>query len=403
MGFNFFRSILKGNTAAGIHLNIGPSGTWSFDVIMLKREKNLIKIRNTYSKTLGFDELVKQIPSNVPIVLSVDGKGIIHRQLSTADITLPVLQILPNVKPGDFWVQLRDIDNESHWVSIMRLDTIKEIMDFFTTKGYFVYKISLGPFSMNSLWSLLDSHTEEYIIDSYKFKILNGLITQIELVIPPSQGQPYSVGNEKIDSSLLIPYTNALSFFTGDLEIAGFSEDISRESREEFHYKRVFRATAGILLVLLFCILMINFILFDSYNRSYIQSNLQYKSGLELVDRLNNLKKELTLKEVLIQENGLLSGSKFSFFADKIASFIPQQIVLSRLSINPVTAKLKPDKELLIDRNCISVAGECLSSFYLDSWIGRLRKETWIKRIDILQYNQENKETPGKFIIRIEI
>jgi hypothetical protein len=395
-------SFLQGKLAAGIHLNVLADGKWLMHIVQLEERKGQISIVAKYSHVLSLDEAVSYVPVSIPIILSVEGKGVIHRQIIADSNTPPLLQVFPNARPEDFLVQAQHVNDNQLIVTLIRNETIVEILKAFKEKGFYLFNVFLGPFSLNGLWSLFDIPQEDYDIDFYKISITGNVISSLETVPSRFPEKDFLIGGDKILSTLLIPYANAVTFFAKVPGTLSFSNDISRLSRDEFTYKKVFRLAAAGLLGLLFFILLVNYLLFDRFNSKYIQSNLQYKSGLELVNKLENLKKELNLKEALIEENGLLANSRFSFYADNIAARVPQQIMLTSVEINPVLSKPKTDKEFNINHNHIIIEGQCMFSLMLDEWMETLGKETWVKRMEVLQYKQENKGTPGEFIIQID-
>jgi hypothetical protein len=402
MGLLSNNNFLHGNLAAGIHLNILSDGRWQMHGVQIEKGKGLISIIKRYSNIETTDDFFNQVPDSVPVILSIEGKGVIHRQINANDSNSPVLQVFPDATPEDFLVQIQQIGNSLLLATLIRSETVNDILNIFKEKKLLVFNVILGPFTLNALWPLINEKPDEYNIDFYRFSLKEDVIQNLEIVSSPYPEKSILFSGEFISSTLLIPYANALTFFTGISKSLSVSYDISRKARDEFLYKKAVRFSSAGLLGLLFLILLVNYFLFENYNAKYIQSNLQYKTDIELINRLENLKKELNMKESLIDENGLASNSKFSLYADRIAESVPQQVKLTSLKINPVLSKPKPDKEFGIHPDKILIGGQCLYSLVLDEWIELLSRESWIKRIEILQFKQENKGTPGEFVIEID-
>jgi hypothetical protein len=395
-------SLFRGNAAAGIHLYILADGLWLMNIIVLEKKKDRIHVINNYTGISTLEEVEKKLPLSLPIILSIEGKGVIHKKVNNADNVHLVQQVFPNGQPNDFFIQSQEISTGQRIISLIRKNAIAEIINDFRAKGYAIYNVFLGPFSMNCLWSSFDQQQDTYVIENYTILRNKDSIMQLDIVTEKPVQYKYSIGNEEIDSVSLIPYSNAVSFILKSELGLFISADICQSHKEQFIYKRVFQATAIGLLALLFIILLVNFLLFDKFNKEYVRANMKFKADLELVNRLDSIKAELKYKEMLVEENGLMTGTRYSFYANRIAALVPDQIVLTKLEINPALTKPNVEKELDFNRNIIIIKGKCLSGFILDEWMETIKTEQWVKRMEVLQYQQENKGTPGDFNIQID-
>lgn len=401
MGYIENINLFRGNSATGIHLYILSDGQWDMNIVLLEKKKNLIHVIDNYSSISNLEEIENSLPVGVPIILSIEGKGIIHKRVNNTDNTHLVQQVFPNAQPNDFLVQSQEISADLRIISLIRKSAVREIINIFSAKGYHIYTIFLGPFSLNCLWSSFDQQLEKYTVDIYTINREKDRIIQMDIEIEKPALDHYTIAQEVIDSLSLIPYSNAVSFFIhGDLGLS-ISEDVCLSHKEQFIYKRIFRAAAAGVLVLLFIVLLVNFLVFDNVNKRFFEAQSQFKTDLQLVTRMDSLKAEFQNKEVLIEENGLMTGTRYSFYADRIASLVPEQVALTKLDINPVLSKSGMEKELRFNRNLMLIKGQCKSGFVLDEWMDKLRNESWIKYMEVLQYQQENKRTPGVFILQI--
>lgn len=401
---NFIEKIdlSRGNSAAGIHLFLRSNGEWHLTSVVLIKRKKLIHLANHHREMSTIEDIEKYLPANMPIILSIEGKGVIHKKVTITESADPLQQVFPNARQDDFFLQSQSISENELIISIVRKNTLDEIVKSFIDKGYHVCHAILGPFSLNTLWESFDQQQNSYLIENYAIVQQNGHIVELNIEGEKSRSLTYTIGNESIESDLLIPYSNAISYLLkNELEL-NYSVDICRTYREQFIYGRLIRLSSFSFLGVLFFMLLVNFILYDKYSKALNNANIQFKSGLELVNRIDSLKAKLEFKEKLVAENGLLYKSRYSFYADRIAALVPNQIVLNRLDINPSSVKRKEDKELGFERNMIAIKGMCLSGFVLDNWINALKRESWIKQIEIIHYTQDSKNSPGDFFIQIE-
>jgi hypothetical protein len=395
------QQILEGNTAAGIHLMIQDDGKWQMQVVVMEKRKNKLHLKGGYSEIATIEELLNFMHNDYPVILSVDGKGTIHRKVDDQNQENPLFQVLPQAKPADFFTQTEFSEDRNVMVSLIRKSLINEILDAFAVKGFNIYSLMLGPFSLNALWQLINKRSDTFSIGQYEIQIHNCLIQDLSHT-SKAMLKEIAIGNEHISSELIIPYGNSISFFLANECSLSYSEDITRSTREEFLYKKAFKYFSYALPLLLFIILFINYILFNSYNTKFTRSDQQYQAGLELLDQLDSLTNELHSKETLIEQAGLTQETRFAYYADRIAASVPLKVKLINMEIDPLISELKQEKAPDPLKSIIKINGTCSSGLNLDEWIHTLSSEEWIEQIEIVEYVQTEKSLPGQFTIQIE-
>lgn len=396
-------NFIKGKRAAGIHLILKPDGSWNMNIAILYNNKDKVQIEKSCSEVELSEKITTIVPNNIPICLSLEGKGVIHRKITNGNISDPLNQILPNAKVTDFMIQSQIIDSGYSLISLIRFDLLNEILHFFNEKGYLVCKLFLGPFSLNNLWPLIIDNTDQCLAQGYKIKHTNDAISDIEYIGYSTGSKEFSILGESIATSNTVPYSNALSYFVKikDHTLTQLGS-FPALRYEDFIFKRSFQMVAVGFVAILFISLLINFLLFTSYNEKLSTVSTKYRSGLELINHLEKLKNEFNLREKMVKENGLFEGTHLSHFADRLAALVPRQISLTRMEINPVSAKPKLEKEILFNKNSLKISGKCTYSTVLNEWMEILKQEKWISRMEVLQYKQEDSGIPGEFILLLE-
>jgi hypothetical protein len=392
---------LYGNSVVGVHLQIVDDNRWRMDVALLEKRKNLIQFIAKYSNITGIEELQQVIPANFPIILSVDGKGIVHKKINSSDKEHMIQLVFPNVRSEDFILQTQELDDGLSIISLARYNVVHELLNVFFARNFRIYGIILGPFALNCIWELFDNNTGLLSFENFEIVNIKGRISQITGRSEKLDSSLFQIAGEVIPSGSLIPYANAVSFFMGSIPGVSISKDLCIFHRSEYIYKKLVRITGLILLGSLFMILIVNFFLFDKYNKEYNRVNIHYKTGIELAKRVDSLRTTLTKKEELIEKNDLKTGTKFSFYADQIAASVPGSIALIKLEFNP-PEKQGSQNQFKFQRNTIIIHAKCISGYILDGWMNVLRNESWIKQMEVLNYQQENYSDPGIFILKVE-
>ena len=402
VSFPDISKLITGKTAAGIHLFITGDGRWLLRMVILEERSKIIHNKGSHTELLGVEDISKYITEDQPVVLSIDGKGVIHRKIECLSGSNPVLQIFPNADPSDFYSQSEILSGNRIILSLIRKNTVLEIINIFQSKGINIYRVILGPFALNCIWPFLENNDDEMVIENYTISLNNNIIQDLTPAAGSRSNEEYNVSGERVWQILLVPYANALAYHTGNDCNLSCSEDIAKPVRECFFYRKVSGFTLFGILGLIFLVLVINYIFFDIYNRKFQESSRQYEVSLETIRTLDSLNEELGMKESLIKENNFVASTKYSYYADRIAALVPQQIRLSNLDINPLASKPKEGKEPDLMQRLIRVSGTCRYGINLDEFIQQLYREEWISHIEILDYIQEDMNSPGEFSIQIE-
>ena len=394
-------SIIKGQKCAGIHINLLSANKYDISMLVLKKTKSTIEVEKTINKLSSIQEITNHITASIPVILSIGGRGIIHKEAEKENGEVNWLQLFPNTQKKDFYSQSFDIADNNSYFSIIRKELVDNILQEFKMHKIFIVDFFLGPVSINQIIPFLNSDKlkiPNYLIDINKD---NKLIQNFKYTGSADDNEiDYFIENEKIQSDVLIPYANAISYYIGVENISTDIEKIEFE-KKEFIYKQLVSILFFGFLGILFLILLINFILFDTYKNKKNGAAVQLAHNKELINRLEKLQKDLKVKEEIINNADILSSTKWSYYADRIAISLPSKISLTEMVINPLSKKVEPGNEVLFIKNIIEISGKTSSSIYLNDWIKILNQEDWISDIEIINFTQENKYSAGEFSIKV--
>ena len=104
---------------------------------------------------LDINDFKKEDISKLPVVLTIEGKGVLHKFVETSIDKIKLRNIIPNIKEEDFYVNYTP--NEiGTWVSIIRKDLVSNILE---EKGVLIDNIVdlyLGPTGIQWLTEMSD-------------------------------------------------------------------------------------------------------------------------------------------------------------------------------------------------------------------------------------------------------
>ncbi len=383
-------------------LKTGSEGI-SGNYVLLRKKGSSIELEKS-SENGSLDELLQQIPPSAPISVSLEGKGIIYKKIEDTEETTknPLQFLLPDANEVDFYLFKYPSADGYFYAAAIRKSIIEDITEKFKSHGLFLIKLFLGPFAIYNILPSIRKENNLLKLSGYSIEISDYTIINIK------HGEEFhdetiAVGKEAVPSCLLISFASAIDYFLDQKDELNTIPETEHFSRE-FNHKRLFNVIGFGFLGLVFIVLLINFLLFSNYRNTYNELNSELSSQKNLIERLDTLQNELKQRKEFIIEKGYLRSSRMSFYADRIAYSLPENIVLTKLTLHPLLGKIKMNKEINFNQNTITITGKASNSSLLNQWIKQLQnKYDWIKKIIIVNYTQEEYDSPGNFSIIISI
>jgi len=382
--------IIKGNKAAGVEYYLKASGEVIINVAIIKTTSKGPVILNSFDG-LSSPAEVQKITKNLPVVISIEGKGVIHKKAIRSNVENYVEKVFPNASNGQFYIQEYNITNTEVYLSLTRKDVIDSVLLEFTKNKTKVVDVILGPFTTEQI-----SQGPEIETFFNKITFDRGKVSIIEKNENPLNSF-FTYQNNQLNIKTIVAFSNALNYFNNSVILTSNIDTL--EFKKEYLYSRNFILGSYIFLGAIFFILFINFFLFTHFREkeSLLQQQLDFNSGLS--KRLENLKTEFNLKQEMLQKSGILRKTKISFFIDQVVQVMPANIRIRSISYHPVKQKIKLKEEIQYNTGKIIIAGVSLSSSEVNKWLNGIKKLKWVSDIEINNYSQEEFDKPGEFIL----
>lgn len=398
---------IKGKESVGITINLSSESEYSIDYVWLVKKKNIISIQDLGNNISDINSLNNTISGKTPIHLNIIGKGLIHRKLEKPAIEDKsekeiIHNIFPNADPEEFLLQ-KTTTKQGFYLSLIRKKIVEEILNHFTSIGFFITHITIGPFAINNITGLFENIpiNSPIYVKNQKLEIDDQLISSINLTQNKSDVF-YTIGDENINHDNLISFASAFSFYIPSKNSFIELEQLNI-SKEEFTFKKVFTLLGWGILIFVFTVLLINYLFFEHYNKKYNTLSLEYSNRIEVINSLQKLSTELAEKERFVSDNNLQVTSRFSYYSDRLAILIPKGIVLQELILNPLISNIKKNKEISVAQNIILVNGQVAKTKLLNNWIKEIEKENWVKDVKIVKFSQKDQNSSAEFELEISV
>ncbi len=398
-------NLFQCNTVAGIDINILKDNEFIFQYVQLKKNKQAIIIDDQAKEIDDVETLKQRINPKDPVILNISGKGIIHRKIKNEELTEEetLQKVFPNASVDDFYVQQMRLDDKYLYLSVIRKKTLHEIIDLFKSHHLHILNIFLGPFAVSHIIPFIDQSQEEIVLQDMKLSTNEQNIIDFQATENDTISTRYSIGSDQVPALLLKAFSAAFSYFLDEVSVNALNIPSLKNEKEEFTYKQIFIKAGWGVLIILFALLLGNYMVFTHYKKKQAHLSSELGRNKATLSKLESLQNELERKKQFITDKNILGKTKLSFFADRIAHTIPREIALDRLALNPLANKVKEHESIDIINNTITINGTTRNSTMLNQWIEKLKTFTWITQLDIINYKQETLHSTGEFAIEIKI
>ncbi len=385
--------LTKPDKLIGVSLQIQPSGDLllSYCLVAFKKEKAFVVQHGTLN---SIDELANTIEDkSSPLVLSIDGKGILNKNYADDLINLlPVkqaAQLIPSLNVTDFYLQSYR-DTTGGILSLVRKEQLTELVQNFKDKGFSLLACSLGNYNVLPFSSMLINLPTEELIGSEKVKVL---LEMNPVVV---------IGESRISNIEFSAFALALGYFTEYLQSVDAVE--FHALREEFIEKKFFTKLGIGVLGAMFGILLLNFIVLQylaGVNKTLVEKQelIGDRSG-----ELKSLEDNITKKEVFLKKVGWGEQERLAFYADKVGATVPSGLRLVSMQINPEDErKSKENRHLVIIPERITISGESSSAIIVNDWVKTFEAQEWVEFAKVESYQFDFKDKVGKFVVQLSV
>lgn len=347
------------------------------------------------------EEAFQKLDLNIPVVVTIDGKGVVHKKIEIKPKISVFNQTLPNAKESDFYVQQYDIGNTSVYVSLVRKETTDQLLDLFHKKGIYVINLFLGPFQLETFAKYFDKPID-YVLQNTVINFINGKIHIKETGETSDNLNKIEIAGEEIKACEVIQFAGAVTVLSG-ISNTYFINIQPPVKYEEFRNKKIFVSMGWFMLISFLSILLINFALYSHYNNIIESSQIKLGLGEGILAKIDTLKQEYETRKKLTDKGNLSGNSFFSLYSDRLAFCMPSEITLIEMRECPVAGKIKDNAEMNFEKNKIEIKGLTPSSVYVNQWIKAIENEKWISKVDIISYGSDVEAKTGCFEITCQI
>ena len=390
------KRITYGLTYTAIEHNTDNSKEiFTFLQLIKKGKELIIKDKNTFS---DFNRLLSFFKKEQHVFLIFNNHQVLSKEIAfIGDSSESIVKkAFPNIVLKDFYYEVYSTDTTS-FVCICRKQYIDTLINNYKKNQVSIIGFSLGNLVIQNLLSFIDGR--EIQTSNSKLKIEDNQLKRIEKTID-NPVSTYIINDLEVTNRELLPLGGVLTYYLQKNNQLGLNKK-TKELRDNYFQKKMLSIGLKTGLIFLFLVLLVNFLFFNYYHtqnnelRTEVQLNESYKS------QLIKLQTQIDQKEKVIASLNSVSQSKVSLYLDELGVLIPNSVTLIDIKYQPLTTRIKKDKQITIFKNQLQVKGIVKNNEDFTTFINSLEKKEWVDKVIIIQFGKEKKETFFEILIHI--
>jgi hypothetical protein len=372
---------------------IKKEGNEIYHVLTIKKKGSKIDIVSTHSFKV-YGELVRNLDLKFPVVLVLNGKGILNKEINfnnEADIAWQ-----KNIDFSTIYFTSLKSRNSS-FMSFCRKNIVEETIVKFQKSGFQIIDVYIGSFLSALLQPSIKkpsfvSHDLFLEFDNQNLSNFSKL-TEIK-------SENYLLGLDTISSETLPLYGTLIHFFIKQKEVS--KTENNTLNVDEIIYKKAFNLFGAGMLIVFVASLLMSYFLIQYYGSKNNELNMKNVFSNQSYQKIVELEKQKENKLNILKESGYMSSKFLSFYGYELMKNIPQDLSLNELNIIPADKEVKAEKKIKFIAKTINVKGETFNENSINNWLELLKKMEWVDNFEIISLKKDKKDK-SQFEIKITI
>ena len=315
----------------GLEVLLHPNAERSYQICSLKLIKNAVSVIHQADHSDLNKALEKLKNKKAPLAINFSGEGVISKIIPIPQSGKAIDQAFPGMDQDKFYIQ--EIHQKSTVIiSLINKKLADEILELL--KEQEILNISLAGFVPSVLKKQTDQTGETFTFGPHQLNWNeDGEIGAYIYSNETGNEKNIRFAGIKVKGIFFNAFSQAFQlFFYPQLQPIGIAQD--QKGLSVFYKAIKIKLTAIVLLVFIFFILMVNFLLWTSFNRE--KQNLESQAAFNrgMVSDRDSLVSTIDKKEKQLKDFGLLPVSHQRLIYE-IGKAVPSGIKLTAIEINP--------------------------------------------------------------------
>ncbi|MDC7996882.1 hypothetical protein [Gilvibacter sediminis] len=298
-----------------------------------------------------------------------------------------ILKAFPSIRLDDFYFDAVK-GKSGFFIAICRKTAVEKIVASLNEKNINVVGVSLGFSSLSSIKSIFK--------EPHKIPCASGTVDIddegiVNYASVPQRSEKVKIQSDQIESAHLIALS-ALSNYLVDNPYTNLAK-LAQSLKISFRGKQIFSRGWKIAGAFLFTLLLINAIVFNSLYAKKQMLTEQEQLIKTQQENYASRKSDLEQKEAIVKSILSNSGSKSSFYLNRIVATVPNHIQLIEFTYQPLVGSIRADKEINILGDHIYIHGTTNNPKKFAQWISDIEQLRFILTTQVDGFSDESRSS----------
>ena len=358
-------------------------------IYLYELKKTKSKLNTVSSQCFSsIEDVSKYIGKDKPVFLLLNTKDVLTKKvdISDRDNSRILNMAFPNVNPEEFCYEVL-IQDEISYISICRKNVIRELLDVYNNKRVSIVDFSLGVLSSANVILFMEN-LDEVKVSNRNIRFNENKVSAIEELFDDEEFT-YNINGIEITSKFFMSFTGALNLALNRNITQNNYNSICTDLNEDFKQRRRFKLTLNTSLIVLFVVLLGNFLIYNHYfsRLSSLKGNSQ---ALKISkEEISVLSSNIIKSKKKVEDVQKTNASRGSYYIDRIIRSLPQSITLIELNYQPLKKQIQKGKPIEYELRTVIIEGLSLDSKAYSNWLKHLENYSWINTVAIINYSEE--------------
>ncbi len=397
-------TIITIKEAVGLELQIGPDERWQFNGFHMKFVDKKLQQLTAYSDIEDLKLLKARLPKQVPLVLVINGKGVLMRKTAQPENNL-VNQLFPGSNPGDFFSVTCPDEATGQYHFICRKTLVAQVLEALNAAGLQPLSLGIGLTPLVQALPFLEAPDATINTPSYSVAIVQKKIH--EIIYGPRErpdASTFMVGGALYKAQQVNALGAVLQVLlkpADQLEGAITTEAV-KAAGEDYKYYKLFHFTKWTVLAALLVLLLGNFFVFNHYfgkNKALAQQADLVRAATQS-SLLEQARSDSSY--AFFTSAGWNKNTRHSYYADRIAALAPETVRFSLLQTAPVQESVGAG-DLIFANNKIILQGISTDPTELETFSRAIKNIPGVEAVVINNYLYKRDLLAAVFTLEITI
>ena len=396
--------IIAVKEAVGVDIHFMEDGGMFISGVQLKIQNGNVNRVKVFDSIYSLEELKSKLPANIPLAISLNGKGVIMRTVAEKVTDNLISKMFPGTNPQNFVTVIHQLKGKSESIIyVTRKAFVEKFIRDANDLNLRIVSMTIGTKPVDIVIPFISTSSLIIWLPSLSIDIdqsnVNAVYAKNAMT---SNDDILRIADNTYKPSQVLALGNAMGILSkpADMLYSDIAGNEITEMQTEHAYYKLFSFIGWTILLCLLTLLLANFIVFNSYynkkknlesESEVVNSELESKTAVNMeIDSLYNF----------FVRAGWNVATKHGYYIDRIAALVPSSLQLTGIQSSPLNERSDID-DFAVKSDQIILMGVSVNPIELEIFIRAIKNVPGIKIAELTNYLY--KENLHGAIFTIEI